>query len=86
MPVTVVSSSSASNKFKPESESESESSGSSDSDGLENWMILGQGMQDGDYSISLNLKGGSHSRTGGHLFLFTVRSVRWATFDELLCI
>ncbi|XP_076027322.1 uncharacterized protein LOC143016737, partial [Genypterus blacodes] len=45
---------------KPKSESDSESeSSASDSDGLENWMILGRGKQDGDHSISLNLEGGS---------------------------
>lgn len=61
-------------------ESESESSGSSDSDELENWMILGQGMLDGDDSILLNLKGGSYNATGGRLFLFPVSTVCWATF------
>ncbi|XP_065814936.1 zinc finger CCHC domain-containing protein 7 [Labrus bergylta] len=53
--VTVDSSSSDSDSEKSES---SESSDSSDSDGLENWMILGRGNQDGDHSISLNLEGG----------------------------
>uniref|UniRef100_A0A3Q2ZPJ2 Zinc finger CCHC domain-containing protein 7 n=1 Tax=Kryptolebias marmoratus TaxID=37003 RepID=A0A3Q2ZPJ2_KRYMA len=62
VPVTVVSSSSAASES--ESESESSESDSSDSDGLENWMMLDQGMQDGDQSISLNLKGGSDSSTG----------------------
>ncbi|XP_017262570.1 zinc finger CCHC domain-containing protein 7 [Kryptolebias marmoratus] len=61
VPVTVVSSSSAASES--ESESESSESDSSDSDGLENWMMLDQGMQDGDQSISLNLKGGSDSST-----------------------
>ncbi|XP_070684326.1 zinc finger CCHC domain-containing protein 7 [Pempheris klunzingeri] len=62
-PVTVDSSSSESDSEESESksESESDSSVSSDSDGLENWMILGQGKQDGDQSISLNLEGGSDS-------------------------
>ncbi|XP_031141665.1 zinc finger CCHC domain-containing protein 7 [Sander lucioperca] len=61
VPVTVNSSSSESDS--EESESKSESSDSSDSDGLENWMILGRGKQDGDQSISLNLEGGSDSNT-----------------------
>ncbi|XP_037619985.1 zinc finger CCHC domain-containing protein 7 [Sebastes umbrosus] len=55
VPVTVVSSNSESDS----EESKSDSSGSSDSEGLENWMILGRGNQDGDHSISLNLEGGS---------------------------
>ncbi|XP_060921173.1 zinc finger CCHC domain-containing protein 7 isoform X2 [Labrus mixtus] len=62
--VTVDSSSSDSDSEKSESKSESESSessDSSDSDGLENWMILGRGNQDGDHSISLNLEGGFNS-------------------------
>lgn len=42
-----------------ESESDSDSSDTRDSDGLENWMILGRGSQEGDQSISLNLEGGS---------------------------
>ncbi|XP_013868716.1 zinc finger CCHC domain-containing protein 7 [Austrofundulus limnaeus] len=54
VPVTVVSCSSADSESTLESDS-------SDSDGLENWMLLGQGMQDGDQSISLNLEGGSVS-------------------------
>lgn len=64
-PVTVDSSSSDSDSedLKPKSESsdssESSSESSSDSDGVENWMILGRGKQDGDHSISLNLEGGS---------------------------
>ncbi|XP_043970947.1 zinc finger CCHC domain-containing protein 7 [Gambusia affinis] len=57
VPVAVLSSSS---EFS-ESESESESLDSSDVDNLENWMILGQGRQDGDQSISLNVEGGSYS-------------------------
>ncbi len=73
MPVTVDSSSSESvseeSESKPESDSSdssdlsdsSDSSNSSDSDGLENWMILGRGNQDGDQSISLNLEGASNS-------------------------
>uniref|UniRef100_A0A3B3WTQ4 Zinc finger CCHC domain-containing protein 7 n=1 Tax=Poecilia mexicana TaxID=48701 RepID=A0A3B3WTQ4_9TELE len=40
-----------------ESESESEPLDSSDVDDLENWMILGQGRQDEDQSISLNVEG-----------------------------
>ncbi|XP_035515895.1 zinc finger CCHC domain-containing protein 7 [Morone saxatilis] len=69
VPVTVDSSSSESDSEESDSKSESsessESSGSSgssdssDSDGLENWMILGPGNQDGDQSISLNLEGRS---------------------------
>ncbi|XP_029295002.1 zinc finger CCHC domain-containing protein 7 [Cottoperca gobio] len=55
VPVTVVSSTSESDSQESESES--------DSDGLENWMILGRGNQDGDQSISLNLEGGSDSNT-----------------------
>lgn len=56
--VTVESSSS-------ESESRSESdSESSDSDDLESWMILGQGKQEGDHCISINLEGGSESESG----------------------
>ncbi|KAM9313930.1 zinc finger CCHC domain-containing protein 7 isoform 2-T4 [Pholidichthys leucotaenia] len=43
---------------KSECESESDASDSSDSDCLESWMIIGQGGQDGDQSISLNLEGG----------------------------
>ncbi|XP_041789409.1 zinc finger CCHC domain-containing protein 7 [Chelmon rostratus] len=61
VPVTVDSSSSESDSEVSESKSESDSSDSSDSDGLENWMILGRGNQDGDQSISLNLEGGSVS-------------------------
>ncbi|KAM7008656.1 zinc finger CCHC domain-containing protein 7 [Tautogolabrus adspersus] len=63
-PVIVDSSSSDSDSEESESKSESESSESSessDSDGLENWMILGPGNQDGDHSISLNLEGGFDS-------------------------
>ncbi|XP_071779360.2 zinc finger CCHC domain-containing protein 7 isoform X1 [Centroberyx gerrardi] len=49
-----------------ESESEeSESESESDSDGLENWMILGRGKQDGDQCISLNLEGESDSNADG---------------------
>nr|XP_061792493.1 zinc finger CCHC domain-containing protein 7 [Nerophis lumbriciformis] len=58
-PVILDSSSSGSDS-ESESKSDSESSlssNSSDSDVLENWMILGQGQQDGDHSISLNLEG-----------------------------
>ncbi|XP_037327649.2 zinc finger CCHC domain-containing protein 7 [Pungitius pungitius] len=55
LPVTVDSSTSVSSSDA----SQSDSSDSSDSDDLENWMILGQGRQDGDQSISLNLEGGS---------------------------
>lgn len=75
MPVTVVSCSSVDSESTLESESsESElaESDSSDSDGLENWMLLGQGMQDGDQSISLNLEGGSVSSAGVYLFLCLV--------------
>lgn len=36
----------------------------SDSDGLENWMILGRGRQDGDQSIQLNLVQSSFKNTG----------------------
>ncbi|XP_076585777.1 zinc finger CCHC domain-containing protein 7 [Chaetodon auriga] len=64
VPVTVDSSSSESDSQGSESKSESDSSDlsdSSDSDGLENWMILGRGNQDGDQSISLNLEGRSVS-------------------------
>ncbi|KAM4750393.1 zinc finger CCHC domain-containing protein 7 [Anableps anableps] len=57
VPVAVLSSSSESS----ESQSESEPQDSSDVDDLENWMILDQGKQDGDQSISLNLEGGSYS-------------------------
>lgn len=70
MPVTVDSSSSETDseesESKPESDSpdSSDSSDLSDSDGLENWMILGRGNQDGDQSISLNLEGGSDSNAG----------------------
>lgn len=44
--------------------SSSEASDSSDSDGLETWMILGRANQDGDQSISLNLKGVCVSSSG----------------------
>lgn len=70
MPVTVDSSSSETDSEESESEPESDSSDlsdssdSSDSEGLENWMILGRGNQDGDQSISLNLEGGSDSNAG----------------------
>lgn len=85
MPVTVDSSSSESDseesETKPESESSepsdssasSDSSDSSDSDGLENWMILGRGSQDGDQSISLNLEGGSTSIVSAGLSSVCVR-------------
>lgn len=59
MPVTVYSSSSESDFEESESTPDS-----SDSEGLENWMILGRGNQDGDHSISLNLEGGSYGNTG----------------------
>ncbi|XP_077426960.1 zinc finger CCHC domain-containing protein 7 [Vanacampus margaritifer] len=39
------------------SSSESSNSCNSDSDVLENWMILGQAKQEGDYFISLNVEG-----------------------------
>uniref|UniRef100_A0A3B3UZD2 Zinc finger CCHC domain-containing protein 7 n=1 Tax=Poecilia latipinna TaxID=48699 RepID=A0A3B3UZD2_9TELE len=52
-----------------ESASESEPLDSSDVDDLENWMILGQGRQDGDQSISLNVEGVSYSSSTGGLFL-----------------
>ncbi|XP_034389348.1 zinc finger CCHC domain-containing protein 7 [Cyclopterus lumpus] len=55
-PVTVDSSTSASDSDSSDSKSES-----SDSDVLENWMILGQGTQDGDQCILLNLDCGSDS-------------------------
>lgn len=62
VPMTVDSSSSESDSEESDSKSESsEASDSSDSDGLESWMILGAEQQDGDYSISLNLEGGSDS-------------------------
>ncbi|XP_015231665.1 PREDICTED: zinc finger CCHC domain-containing protein 7 [Cyprinodon variegatus] len=57
VPVAVLSSSTESS----ESQSDSDSSDSTDADDLENWMILGQGKQDGDRSISLNVEGGSYS-------------------------
>nr|XP_046269313.1 zinc finger CCHC domain-containing protein 7 [Scatophagus argus] len=69
-PVIVDSSSSESDLERSESSDLSDlsdssdspdSSDSSDSDGLENWMILGRGKQDGDQSISLNLEGGPDS-------------------------
>ncbi|XP_058496162.1 zinc finger CCHC domain-containing protein 7 [Solea solea] len=69
VPVTVDISSSDSDSDESESKSESDSSDSldssdsSDSEGLENWMILGQGKQNEDQSISLNLEGGSDSNT-----------------------
>uniref|UniRef100_A0A3Q2EFW6 Zinc finger CCHC domain-containing protein 7 n=1 Tax=Cyprinodon variegatus TaxID=28743 RepID=A0A3Q2EFW6_CYPVA len=54
------------NTESSESQSDSDSSDSTDADDLENWMILGQGKQDGDRSISLNVEGGSYSSgTGG---------------------
>ena len=50
------------------SESESEESESEESDDnsdiLENWMILGQGKDAADQSISLNLEGQSSNSTG----------------------
>ncbi|XP_068448269.1 zinc finger CCHC domain-containing protein 7 [Clinocottus analis] len=55
--VTVDSSTSESS----DSSDSSDSSESSDSEVLENWMMLGPGRQDGDQSISLNLKGASDS-------------------------
>ncbi|XP_077574507.1 zinc finger CCHC domain-containing protein 7 isoform X2 [Stigmatopora nigra] len=60
--VTLNSSSSGSDsepEFKCQSESSSSQSSSCDSDVVENWMILGQGHQDGDNTISLNMKGTS---------------------------
>ncbi|KAK5621563.1 hypothetical protein CRENBAI_001617 [Crenichthys baileyi] len=62
VPVAVLSSSSESSEPQSDSES-SDSSNSSDLDDLENWMILGQGKQDGDQSISLNVEGGSCSHS-----------------------
>lgn len=67
MPVTVDSSSSESDSeasVKSESKSESDSSESSDWDGLQNWMILGRGKQDGDQFISVNLEEVSDSNAG----------------------
>ncbi|XP_034043994.1 zinc finger CCHC domain-containing protein 7 isoform X2 [Thalassophryne amazonica] len=46
-----------------ETESEGSHSSDSDSDCIEHWMILGQGKQDGDQSMSLNLEGGVDSST-----------------------
>lgn len=70
--MTVVSSSSDSDSEMSKSESDSsessESSDSSDSDGLENWMILGGGGQDGDQSISLNLEDGCHINAGVSIY------------------
>ncbi|KAM7419189.1 hypothetical protein PAMA_016351 [Pampus argenteus] len=63
IPVAVDSSSSESDSDEWESKSESDSSESSDSDGLENWMLLGRGNQDGDHTISLNLESGTDSST-----------------------
>lgn len=57
-----------------ESESESEPLDSSDVDDLENWMILGQGRQDGDQSISLNVEGGSYSSSIGGPFFYHLLS------------
>ncbi|MEQ2286804.1 hypothetical protein AMECASPLE_006155, partial [Ameca splendens] len=62
VPVAVLSSSSESSEPQSDLES-SDSSNSSDLDDLENWMILGQGKQDGDQSISLNVEGGSYSHS-----------------------
>ncbi|XP_028974174.2 zinc finger CCHC domain-containing protein 7 isoform X1 [Esox lucius] len=45
-------------------DSDSESESESDSDGLESWMILGTGKQDGDQSISLNLEGSGEMQDG----------------------
>ncbi|XP_035992820.1 zinc finger CCHC domain-containing protein 7 [Fundulus heteroclitus] len=59
VPVVVLSSTSDSSGSQSESEP-SDSSDSTDVDDLENWMILGQGRQDGDQSISLNVEGGSY--------------------------
>uniref|UniRef100_A0A3Q3KTM9 Zinc finger CCHC domain-containing protein 7 n=1 Tax=Mastacembelus armatus TaxID=205130 RepID=A0A3Q3KTM9_9TELE len=61
VPVIVDTSSSESDSKKSKSKSESDCSDSSDSDGLENWMILGRGKQDGDQCISLNLEAHSDS-------------------------
>lgn len=73
--MAVDSSSSESDSEESESKSEtdpsesSESSESSDSDGLENWMLLGRGNQDGDQTISLNLEGGCDSNAGVCVFV-----------------
>lgn len=61
-----------------ESESESEPLDSSDVDDLENWMILGQGRQDGDQSISLNVEGGSYSSSIGGPF-FIIYCLKWVS-------
>lgn len=65
--MAVLSSSSESSESQSESEP-SDSSDSSDMDDLENWMILGQGKQVGDQSISLNVEGESYSSSSGELF------------------
>lgn len=52
-----------------DSSDSSDLSDSSDSDDLENWMILGQGNEDGDQSISLNLEG-KVDGNAGELFTF----------------
>ncbi|XP_051940215.1 zinc finger CCHC domain-containing protein 7 isoform X1 [Hippocampus zosterae] len=62
-PVTLDSSASQSDselEYKSDSDL-SLSSNSSHSDVVEKWMILGQGNEDGDQCISLNLEGGSDS-------------------------
>lgn len=68
MPVDSSSSESDSEESESKSDTDSpessELSESSDSDGLENWMLLGRGNQDGDQSISLNLEGGSDINAG----------------------
>uniref|UniRef100_A0A3B5QM15 Zinc finger CCHC domain-containing protein 7 n=1 Tax=Xiphophorus maculatus TaxID=8083 RepID=A0A3B5QM15_XIPMA len=63
------------NSESSESESESEPLDSSDVDDLENWMILGQGRQDGDQSISLNVEGGSYSGSIGGPFLSSTAQI-----------
>lgn len=99
MLVTVDSSSSESDSEESESKSESsessesselsessDSSDSSDSDGLENWMILGAGKQDGDQSISLNLEGGSDSNAGVSLCMCGLVYVCVPSVLRVLCI
>lgn len=63
---------------KPVSSAASDESDSSDSEGLENWMILGQGNQDGDQSISLNLEGTCDNSSGGPLlFVWPLFHGKW---------
>uniref|UniRef100_A0A3Q2P7J3 Zinc finger CCHC domain-containing protein 7 n=1 Tax=Fundulus heteroclitus TaxID=8078 RepID=A0A3Q2P7J3_FUNHE len=78
--VVVLSSTSDSSGSQSESEP-SVSSDSTDVDDLENWMILGQGRQDGDQSISLNVEGGSYDSGTGGPFLSAVCR---APFDQSL--